>query len=146
MILTFYFHKKMFTFEILSRLTADYNSGNPGTRRLWYYFIMIIITKHKESIKIRKNTWNQLILRLKEADLIKLSIFIIPQSILFIYTPTMCISSQIWILFGIHTKTPGVSELISANTSCRSSPLPWRCHPLILYITEILKYNNIKLY
>ena len=38
-----------------------------------------------------------------------------PQSVFFISTVTVFLPSQIWILFGIHTETLGISSLISSG-------------------------------
>ena len=118
----------------LVRLLTFYNSGNPGTRRLYTDFELSASQNMRAWQNFEKNTWNRLIFRYKHMKYITFSVFIIPKRVFCISTTTICLPSQIWIVFEIHTEMLGASELIYADSPRQSSTLHIRCRPTIFYV------------
>ena len=107
---------------------------------------MIAISKHADLAKIQTKHVELTNFRQNHIDLIKLSVFILPQSVFCISTTTVCLPSQIWILFEIHIYMLDVSTLVSFPQSLSVIHLNITRHQTItiIYIIEIVKYNNIQ--
>ena len=120
-------------------------------KKPWTVYILVLISNNqycknmRTRLKIEQNVWSWIYFRSKHVDSIKLSVFILSKIVLYISTATICLPTQIWIIFKISTETLGLSALISVDAPRWLSPLPRSCLPSIFYRIERLRYNKMKI-